>query len=60
MKVLALDPGYDRLGVAILEHGQNGKETLIHSLCIETDKKADFADRLFQVGDAVKNQPILS
>ena len=54
MKVLALDPGYDRLGVAVLEHGQNGKEVLIYSYCIETDKKADFADRLCHIGNTIK------
>jgi len=49
MKVLAVDPGYDRLGVAVIEK-QDGKETLLYSHCVETDKKADLADRLFVVG----------
>lgn len=51
MKVLAVDPGYDRLGVAVLEM-QNGKEVLLHSGCIETDKKAELDDRLFALGEA--------
>lgn len=50
MRVIAVDPGYDRLGVAILEY-QNGKETLLHSTCIETDKKESLADRCQVVGD---------
>lgn len=53
MKVLALDPGYDRLGVAVLER-QNGKEVLLYSTCIETDKKAELQDRLLVVGDAIE------
>lgn len=54
MKVLALDPGYDRLGVAVIER-VSGKESLVYSACIETDKKSDLTDRLFYVGTAVAN-----
>lgn len=49
MKVLAVDPGYDRMGVAVLEM-QNGKEVLIHSECIETNKKAALDERLCDIG----------
>lgn len=49
MKVLAVDPGYDRMGVAVLEK-QNGKEILLYSSCIETDKKAPLDDRLCDLG----------
>lgn len=52
MKVLALDPGYDRLGVAILER-VNGKELLLHSECIITDKNTEITDRMFYIGNAV-------
>lgn len=49
MRVLAIDPGYDRLGVAVMEHdGQ--KEVLLYSACIETDKNATFPDRLHALG----------
>ena len=37
MRVLAIDPGYERLGIAILEK-QGGKDTLIHSECFQTPK----------------------
>ncbi len=50
MKVLAVDPGYDRLGVAVMEHdGQ--KEILHYSACIETDKQAELPDRLHTLGE---------
>ena len=52
MRVLAIDPGYDRLGVAVMEY-QNGKEYLIYSTCVLTDNKSELPDRLFEVGDAV-------
>lgn len=54
MKVLSIDPGYDRLGVAVMEY-VDGKEHLIFSTCVLTDKKSDLVDRLFMVGKAVSN-----
>ena len=54
MKVLAIDPGYDRLGVAVMEY-INGQEHLVFSDCILTDKKSPLPDRLFTVGGAVAN-----
>lgn len=53
MKLLALDPGYDRLGVAVLER-QNGKETLLFSTCIETKRAEVLTERLFHIGTAVE------
>jgi crossover junction endodeoxyribonuclease RuvC len=50
MKVIAVDPGYDRLGVAIMELN-NGKEKLIQSYCIETNKEAPLLERLHKLGD---------
>jgi len=52
MKVLAFDPGYDRLGVAVLEH-HDGKERLLFSTCVMTDKTAPLPDRLLTIGEAV-------
>ena len=52
MKVLAIDPGYDRLGVAIMEY-REGKEFLSFSTCVMTDKNSPLADRLVVVGDTV-------
>ena len=51
MKVLAIDPGYGRCGVAVVEKDVGGKEVLIYSSCIETPAKAEFADRLAQVAN---------
>lgn len=52
MKVLAIDPGYDRLGVAIMEY-QQGREHLHFSTCVLTDKTAPLSDRLVTIGTAV-------
>ncbi len=51
MKVLGVDPGYDRLGVAVIEK-ENGAEVLRYSGCIETDKKSELNERLFVLGVA--------
>lgn len=49
MKIIAVDPGYERLGAAILEKVSDQKENLLFSDCIQTDKKTPHADRLFQI-----------
>jgi crossover junction endodeoxyribonuclease RuvC len=53
MRVLAIDPGYDRVGVAVIEK-EGGKEILIHSECILTDKNTDLSKRLFVVGTKIE------
>jgi crossover junction endodeoxyribonuclease RuvC len=53
MRVLAIDPGYDRLGVAIMEY-RDGREHLIHSECVLTDKTQSLPDRLLVMGKAVE------
>ena len=52
MKVLAIDPGYDRLGVAIIER-TNQKEVLLYSECVMTEKSDSLAKRLLVIGDTV-------
>jgi crossover junction endodeoxyribonuclease RuvC len=52
MRVLAIDPGYGRCGVAVLEK-ENGKEKYIYSDCIETSAEAAFEERLHTVASEV-------
>lgn len=52
MKVLAIDPGYDRLGVALMEHG-DGKEKLLYSTCVVTDRESSLVERLLHVGNVL-------
>jgi crossover junction endodeoxyribonuclease RuvC len=51
MKVLGVDPGYDRLGVAVIEK-RDGKEVLLYSGCVETNKDTSLHDRILVLGDA--------
>ncbi|MBP6974398.1 MAG: crossover junction endodeoxyribonuclease RuvC [Candidatus Pacebacteria bacterium] len=55
MRILAIDPGYERLGVAILDKEKGQKETLIFSDCFKTDAKELFEDRLTTIGIQVEN-----
>jgi crossover junction endodeoxyribonuclease RuvC len=45
MYILGIDPGYDRIGIAILEK-ELGKETLVFSFCFQSDKKMDINERI--------------
>ena len=60
MKILSIDPGYERLGVAVIEiggakvGGKNVRETLLFSDCITTDKKLPHAKRLQKIGESVR------
>ncbi|HVM73658.1 MAG TPA: crossover junction endodeoxyribonuclease RuvC [Candidatus Paceibacterota bacterium] len=49
MRVLSIDPGYGRCGMAIVEHGRAGKNILIHSECVETSARSTFPERLANV-----------
>lgn len=53
MRVLGIDPGYERLGVAVLERIEH-KETVLFSTCVQTDKHEALPDRLWQLGQAVE------
>lgn len=49
MKVLGVDPGYDRLGAAVMEK-KDGREALLFSACLETDKNDSLPERLLSLG----------
>lgn len=46
MKTLAIDPGYDRIGVAVVEK-ENNKEVVLFSVCVTTDKTKTIHERIF-------------
>jgi len=49
MKIIALDPGYDRCGVAVIERTQDGKEKLLTSTCLTTNRDDSFENRLVSI-----------
>ncbi len=53
MRVLGIDPGYDRLGLAVVEKVARTKDTLLDSGCLESNRSSSYGDRLQEVGQAV-------
>jgi len=52
MKVLGVDPGYERMGIAVLE--KKISETLLYSDCVRTKMEVDFSLRLKELGEALE------
>ncbi|MFA7252395.1 MAG: crossover junction endodeoxyribonuclease RuvC [Candidatus Paceibacterota bacterium] len=53
MKIVAIDPGYERLGVAILEKVSGSRETLLFSECFKTLAIEKHEKRLNLIGAEV-------
>ena len=53
--ILGIDPGYDRLGLAIIEKPQRGKEIVVYSNCLQTSSKSSIYDRLKEVGEVISD-----
>ena len=49
-----MDPGFERLCIAVLEKGKVGREKVLFSECFKTNLKLDFAERLRLVGEEIK------
>lgn len=54
MKILAIDPGYERLGIAIVSGTASNAEVL-YSECFKTNPKDDFPKRLCAIGGKVRD-----
>jgi len=55
MRVLSIDPGYDRVGLAVLEK-QGGKDVVVFSECIQTNKDLSISERIHSVGARVREK----
>ncbi len=53
MIVLGIDPGYERVGIAVIEKEGNSKEVLLYSNCFKTKKELVFNERLFLIGNEI-------
>jgi crossover junction endodeoxyribonuclease RuvC len=51
--VLSIDPGYERLGVAILKQAPGKKEELLYSNCVRTEKSLPHAKRLAVIAESL-------
>ncbi len=53
--ILAIDPGFERVGIAILERSLSGKHVVVYSECFKTSAKIPFADRLVLIGEHLES-----
>lgn len=64
MRIIAIDPGYERLGLAVLKKqppkvapfikgDYQKREVLLYSACIKTAKELPHAERLLKISDAI-------
>ncbi len=51
MRVIAIDPGYERMGLAVIERSLKKADNLLYSACIRTSSKLPFSERLFNLGE---------
>ncbi len=54
MIILGIDPGFERLGIAILKKEHGSKEAVLFSECFITPKTSDFTERLVQIGNRIQ------
>lgn len=54
MKILAIDPGFERVGIAVIEKTNEAKHLLVYSDCFKTSAKIPFHKRLTLIGNEVE------
>ena len=54
MRILSIDPGYERLGIAVIEKEDREKERLIFSECFQTSKEDPHGLRLSQISTRIQ------
>lgn len=54
MRVLAIDPGYERLGIAVVDKTTTNKDDLVYSNCLRTSPKESFEQRLLVIGKEIE------
>ena len=53
--ILAIDPGFERVGIAILERTRTRQHNVIFSECFKTNPKIDFSERLLLIGKELES-----
>jgi crossover junction endodeoxyribonuclease RuvC len=53
MRIISIDPGYERLGIAVLEKNSQ-KEELLFSECFKTSAKINHDERLRLIGEEIE------
>ena len=55
MKILGIDPGYDRLGIAVIDKDAKGKLVVLYSGCLQTSAKDTIYTRFGKLGAEVSH-----
>jgi crossover junction endodeoxyribonuclease RuvC len=50
MRILGIDPGFERIGIAVLEKTNKQKDFVVYSNCFKTSNKIPFHARLKNIG----------
>lgn len=53
MRIIAIDPGFERVGIAVMEK-ISGKESLVYSDCFKTPSSLAFPERLSMIGREIE------
>lgn len=56
MRIIAIDPGYERMGIAVAERKKGSADILLYSACMRTSAKLPFAERLYLLGKEFEKQ----
>jgi len=54
MKIISIDPGFERVGIAIIEKTFLKKDILIYSNCFKTTPKISLNERIKNIGNEVE------
>lgn len=54
MKIIAIDPGFERVGIAVIEKTNLRKDKLVYSNCFKTSTKISFPERLKNIGEEIE------
>lgn len=55
MKILGIDPGYERIGIAVIDKSGSQKEELLYSECFKTSAKLPMPERLHLIGQRISD-----
>lgn len=54
MRILSIDPGFERIGIAIINKTSKPKHELVYSTCFKTSAKIPFHKRLSLIGEEME------
>lgn len=54
-RILGIDPGFDRLGVAIIDRTGTAREEVIYTECYGTDRSQSLDERIYVIGQHIDN-----